>query len=136
MQAAFDAALAYAEERKVFDQPIADFQLTQYKLAKMAAIVQTARQFTYDTARLLDEPGQGQSEAAMCKLWTSRIAEWVSREAMQIHGGMGYAEEYAVSRYWVDSRVFSIFEGAEEVLALRVVARQVLQRWLDEGGQS
>ncbi len=130
MQAAFDAALSYAEERKVFDQPIAAFQLTQYKLVKMAAVSQTARQFTYDTARLLDEPGRGQTEAAMCKLWTSRIAEWVAREAMQIHGGMGYAEEYAVSRYYVDSRVFSIFEGAEEVLALRVVARQVLQRYV------
>ena len=132
MQAAFDAALEYAESRKVFGQSVADYPLNQYKLAMMAAIVQVARQFTYDTARLLDRPGQGQTEAAMCKLWTSRIAEWVAREAMQIHGGMGYAEEYAVSRYWVDSRVFSIFEGAEEVLALRVVARQELQRWLDQ----
>lgn len=132
MQAAFEAALSYAEERKVFGSPIADFQLNQYKLVRMAAIVQAARQFTYDTARLLDEPGKGQTEAAMCKLWTSRIAEWVAREAMQIHGGMGYAEEYDVSRYWVDCRVFSIFEGAEEVLALRVVARQVLQQYIDE----
>ena len=75
------------------------------------------------------DAGQGQMEAtSLIKLSTPpSISEWVTREAMQVHGGMGYAEEYDVSRYYVDSRVFSIFEGAEEVLALRVVAKQVLQ---------
>lgn len=135
MQAAYDAAVTYAHERKVFRQPIAAYQLTQWKLARMATIVQVARQFTYETARLLDT-GEGQMEASLVKLWTSRIAEWVTREAMQIHGGMGYAEEYEVSRLYVDARVFSIFEGAEEVLALRVVARQVLQAALNEGAEA
>ncbi len=125
MQAAFERALTYAQERKVFAKPIADYQLTKWKLARMATIIATARQFTYQTAALLDR-GEGQMEASMVKLWASRVAEWVAREAMQIHGGMGYAEEYDVSRYYLDARVFSIFEGAEEVLALRVVARQVL----------
>lgn len=137
MQAALDKALAYASERKVFGQPIAHYPLTAWKLARMAISVQTARQLTWDVARMLDRH-EGQVEASMVKLWASREAEWVTREAMQIHGGMGYAEEYDVSRYYVDARVFSIFEGAEEVLALRVVARQVLQEWLDahpgEGG--
>ena len=55
-------------------------------------------------------------------------AEWVTREAMQIHGGMGYAEEYTVSRLWVDARVLSIFEGADEVLCLRVIAKQLVER--------
>ncbi len=130
MQAALDKALVYASERKVFGQPIARYPLTAWKLARMAITVQTARQLTWDVARMLDRH-EGQVEASMVKLWASREAEWVTREAMQIHGGMGYAEEYDVSRYYVDARVFSIFEGAEEVLALRVVARQVLQAWLD-----
>ncbi|MCB9728344.1 MAG: acyl-CoA dehydrogenase family protein [Deltaproteobacteria bacterium] len=133
MQAALDQALTYAAERKVFGQPIAEYALTAWKLARMAMIVQTARQFTYAVARRLDR-GEGHVEAALVKLWASRQAEWVTREAMQIHGGMGYAEEYDVSRYFLDARVFSIFEGAEEVLALRVVARQVLQAALEGGG--
>jgi len=131
MQAALDKAVAYTAERKVFGKPIASYQLSAWKLARMGMMLQTARQFTYDCCELIDAH-KGQVEASMVKLWASRIAEWVTREALQLHGGMGYAEEYDVSRYFVDARVFSIFEGAEEVLALRVVARQVLQRWLDE----
>lgn len=126
MQAAFEKALSYSLERKVFGQPIFSYGLTQYKLARMAALIQASRQFTYKTARLMDQ-GKGQIEASMVKLFASRIAEWVAREAVQIHGGMGYAEEYAVSRYFVDARVFSIFEGAEEILALKVIAKNLLE---------
>lgn len=127
MQAAFEAALAYATERTVFGQKVANYQLTRWKLARMAALVQAARQLSYGAARLVDAGG-GQVESSLTKLFASRVAEWVTREAMQIHGGMGYAEEYPVSRYFVDARVFSIFEGAEEVLALKVVARSLLDR--------
>ena len=67
-------------------------------------------------------------EASLVKLLSCRAAEWLTREAMQIHGGMGYAEESAVSRYFVDARVLSIFEGAEEVLALKVVARELIEK--------
>ena len=63
----------------------------------------------------------------MVKAYVCRAAEWVTREAMQIHGGMGYAEEFAVSRYFVDARVLSIFEGADETLALKVIARRLLE---------
>jgi len=73
------------------------------------------------------DKGQGQMEASLVKLFSCRAAEWLTREAMQIHGGMGYAEESAVSRYFVDARVLSIFEGAEEVLALKVVARELIE---------
>lgn len=66
------------------------------------------------------------------KLFASRSAEWVTREAMQIHGGMGYAEEVAVSRYFVDARVLSIFEGTEETLALKVIARSMMASALKE----
>lgn len=126
MQAAFEAAVQYAKDRKVFGQPIANYQLTKYKIARMAALIHVNRQLTYHVARLMDE-GKGLMEASLVKIYASRMAEWVTREAMQIHGGMGYAEEFAVSRYFVDARVFSIFEGAEETLVMRVVARQMLQ---------
>jgi (2S)-methylsuccinyl-CoA dehydrogenase len=66
-------------------------------------------------------------EASLAKLYAARAAEEVTRDAMQLHGGMGYAEETDVSRYFVDARVLSIFEGAEDVLALRVIARALLK---------
>ena len=72
--------------------------------------------------------GEGALEASMLKAYVCRAAEWVAREAMQVHGGMGYAEEFGVSRYFVDARVLSIFEGADETLALKVVARRLLER--------
>ncbi len=126
MQAAFDHALRYAAERKVFGQPIAEFELTQSKVARMAAQLAAARQMTYAVGRLMDE-GKGQTEASLVKLFACKSAEWVAREAMQIHGGMGYAEETAVSRYWLDARVLSIFEGTEETLALKVVGRHLVE---------
>jgi (2S)-methylsuccinyl-CoA dehydrogenase len=72
--------------------------------------------------------GEGSMEASMVKAYVCRAAEWVSREAMQIHGGMGYAEEFTVSRLFVDSRVLSIFEGADETLCLKVIARRLVEQ--------
>jgi (2S)-methylsuccinyl-CoA dehydrogenase len=92
----------------------------------MAVVIQATRQHMYEVARLM-ATGGGTLEASMLKAYACRAAEWVTREAMQIHGGMGYAEEFRVSRYFVDARVLSIFEGADEVLALRVVARRLLE---------
>ena len=126
MQAAYEAALDYARERRVFGSPIADYQLTRAKLARMAVVVQSARQFSYEVARAMARDG-GSLEASMAKAYVCRAAEWVTREAMQIHGGMGYAEEYPVSRYFVDARVLSIFEGADETLALKVIARRLVE---------
>ncbi|TGM97791.1 acyl-CoA dehydrogenase family protein [Leptospira dzoumogneensis] len=128
MQAALEAGLRYAQERQVFQKPIFDYNLTKYKIARMAMIVQASRQFTNTVAKLLDDH-KGQMEATLIKFYASKVAEWVTREAMQIHGGMGYAEEYAVSRYFVDARVFSIFEGAEEVMALRVIAKSLMDQY-------
>ena len=127
MQAAFDEALAYTRTREVFGKPLIDFELTRVTLARMAARIQANRQFTYHAARLLSD-GAGQSEAAMAKALASRAAEEISRDAMQLHGGYGYAEEYPISRLFVDARVLSIFEGTEEVLALRVIGRSLLDR--------
>jgi (2S)-methylsuccinyl-CoA dehydrogenase len=125
MQAAYEAALAYAADRRVFGSPIGDYQLTQAKLGRMAVIIQATRQSSYQVARLMAQ-GEGTLEASMVKAYVCRAAEWVTREAMQIHGGMGYAEEYSVSRYFVDARVLSIFEGADETLALKVIARRLI----------
>jgi len=124
MQAAYEAALDYAEHRTVFNSSLLDYQLTRAKLGRMAMLIQAGRQFAYHVAQLMAN-GQGQMEASMVKAYVCKAAEWVSREAMQIHGGMGYAEEFAVSRLFVDARVLSIFEGADEVLCLRVIARRL-----------
>ncbi|HEX2030220.1 MAG TPA: acyl-CoA dehydrogenase family protein [Actinomycetota bacterium] len=126
MQAAFEAARDYARERVVFGRPVGEYQLTKWKLSRMAALVQAGRQTAYDVGRRM-ATGTGTLEAAMVKAYVCRAAEWVTREAQQIHGGMGYAEEYAVSRYFVDARVLSIFEGADEVLCLRLIARRLAE---------
>jgi (2S)-methylsuccinyl-CoA dehydrogenase len=125
MQAAYEAAVSYAANRVVFGSPIGDYQLTQAKLGRMAVIIQATRQSSYHVARLMAK-GEGTLEASMVKAYVCRAAEWVTREAMQIHGGMGYAEEFPVSRYFVDARVLSIFEGADETLALKVIARRLI----------
>jgi (2S)-methylsuccinyl-CoA dehydrogenase len=125
MQAAYEAAASYAANRKVFGSPIGDYQLTRVKLGRMTAVIQATRQSSYHVARLMAE-GESTLEASMVKAYVCRAAEWVTREAMQIHGGMGYAEEFPVSRYFVDARVLSIFEGADETLALKVIARRLI----------
>jgi (2S)-methylsuccinyl-CoA dehydrogenase len=127
MQAAYDAALDYARNRTVFGEPIINYELTRVKLGTMACIIQATRQFSLDVAKLMGK-GEGTLEASMAKAYVCRAAEWVTREAMQIHGGMGYAEEYPVSRLFVDARVLSIFEGADETLCLKVVARRLLDQ--------
>jgi (2S)-methylsuccinyl-CoA dehydrogenase len=127
MQAAYEAGLEYARNRKVFGHPILDYQLTRAKLGRMVAMIQASRQFSYQVARMMAK-GEGSMEASMVKAYACRAAEWVSREAMQIHGGMGYAEEFPVSRLFVDARVLSIFEGADETLCLKVIARRLAEQ--------
>jgi (2S)-methylsuccinyl-CoA dehydrogenase len=127
MQAAYEDAAQYAADRSVFGASVGDYELTKAKLARMACIIQGSRQFMYSVARQVAK-GEGQMEASMIKAYVCKAAEWVTREAMQIHGGMGYAEEYTVSRLFVDARVLSIFEGADETLCLKVIARQLVAR--------
>ena len=125
MQRAWELAREYAEARNVFGTPIGDYQLTQVKLGTMAAIIQISRQYAYVVARKM-AAGDGSLEAAMAKAYMCKAAEWVTREALQIHGGMGYAEEYEISRLFVDARVLSIFEGADETLCLKLIGRRLL----------
>lgn len=127
MQAAYEAAYAYATNRKVFGSNIIDYQLTQAKLGRMAVLIQAGRQFAYRVAGLM-AAGGGAAEASMVKAYVCKAAEWVTREAMQIHGGMGYAEEFVVSRLFVDARVLSIFEGTDETLCLKVITRRLIDR--------
>jgi (2S)-methylsuccinyl-CoA dehydrogenase len=129
MQAAFEDAVGYTRERHVFGVPLASYQLSKAKLARMAFLIAACRVFSYRSAQLLGGggAGAGQLESSMVKSMSCLAAEWVTREAQQLHGGMGYAEEYAVSRYFVDARVLSIFEGADETLALRVIIRRLLE---------
>lgn len=129
MAAAIKSAIRHAQDRKVFGQPLGAYQMTQARIAAMAARYVACRQLAYHVGQMLDA-GEGQMEASLAKLYACRSAELVTRDALQIHGGMGYAEETAVSRYFVDARVLSIFEGAEETLALKVVARELLERAL------
>lgn len=124
MQAAYEAAVEYADNRVVFGQNIGKYQLTQVKLGRMAVLIQAGRQFMYQVAVMMAK-GEGATEASMVKAYVCKAAEWVTREAMQIHGGMGYAEEFPVSRLFVDARVLSIFEGADETLCLKVIARRL-----------
>jgi len=126
MQAAYEASLDYAQNRVVFGSPISDYELTKVKLGRMAVITQASRQFSYAVARLMGK-GEGAMEASMVKAYVCKAAEWVAREAMQIHGGFGYAEEYSVSRLYVDARVLSIFEGADETLCLKVIAKNLCE---------
>ena len=124
MQAAYEQALDYAQNRKVFGSAVIDYQLTRAKLGRMVVLIQAGRQFAYAVAVLMAK-GEGSMEASLVKAYVCKAAEWVTREAMQIHGGMGYAEEFPVSRLFVDARVLSIFEGADELLCMRVIARQL-----------
>ncbi len=124
MRAAFKSTIDYANDRKVFGTALIDYQLTLAKLVKMAWLMRACQEMTYEVAKLMDDK-QGQVEASLVKLYACRAAEYVARECLQVHGGMGYSEETAASRYYVDARVLSIFEGAEETLALKVVAKNL-----------
>jgi len=125
-QAALDDAMLYANERIQFGRPIFDFPRVARKIGRMIARIQAARQLTYFAARQKDSDKRCDLEAGMAKLLATRAA-WECADAnVQIHGGNGYAEEYTASRLLVDSRVLSIFEGANEIQA-HVVARRLLE---------
>jgi (2S)-methylsuccinyl-CoA dehydrogenase len=125
-QAALETSAIYATERRQFGKPILQFQLTQHKLGRMATHLQAARQLTYDAARAMDEDETISLLPAMAKLLACDVAVWVTQEGQLLHGGWGYAEEYAISRYVVDAQVLPIFEGVKPILELKVIGRQLL----------
>jgi short-chain 2-methylacyl-CoA dehydrogenase len=121
-QGALDQALAYAKERRAFGQPISKFQAIQTKLADMATEIEAARLLTYKTAVLKDQGRNFSLTAAQAKLKTGRLAVKAADEAVQIHGGYGYIEEYPVCRFYRDAKILTIGEGTDEVQQM-VIAR-------------
>ncbi len=121
-QGALDEALKYAKERRAFGQPISKFQAIQGKLADLATEIEAARLLTYKAAWLKDEGRNFSLTAAQAKLKTGRLAVRASEEAVQIHGGYGYIEEYPVCRFYRDAKILTIGEGTDEVQQM-VIAR-------------
>ncbi len=121
-QGAFDQALAYAKERHAFGQPIARFQAIGAKLADMSTEIEAARLLTYKAARLKDAGRPFALAAAQAKLKSGLVAVQAANEAVQIHGGYGYIEEYPVCRFYRDAKILTIGEGTDEIQRL-VIAR-------------
>ena len=121
---AFDRALAYSKERKQFGAPICDLQAIQFKLADMYARIEMAKLITYKAAWMKDSKLNYAMESAMCKMCASETATYVTKEAVQIHGGYGYIADYEVERMYRDAKITEIYEGTNEVQ--RVVISKML----------
>ncbi|HKD71854.1 MAG TPA: acyl-CoA dehydrogenase [Candidatus Acidoferrum sp.] len=125
-QGALEAATRYAKERKQFNQPIADFQAIQFKLADMATQVEAARLLVYQAAWLADQKNvRFTREASMAKYFAGEVAVHVASECVQIHGGYGFIKDYPAEKYYRDSKLCTIGEGTSEIQKL-VIARQLL----------
>lgn len=122
---ALEDASAYAKERVQFGVPIADFQETRFKLARMASEIEAARALMYDVCTKMDAGQTCDKEAAMLKWFAAEMAERVTSNGLQIFGGAGYTKLYAVERYWRDARLTKIFEGTSEI-QLRIVSDRLL----------
>jgi alkylation response protein AidB-like acyl-CoA dehydrogenase len=124
---ALEDSLAYAQDRVQFGQPIATFQAIRFKLADMATQVEAARALMYQAAHHFDAGDPIEIEAAMAKLFATEMAERVTSEGIQIHGGNGYTTERAVERYWRDARLTTIFEGTSEIQR-KIISDRLLGR--------
>jgi short/branched chain acyl-CoA dehydrogenase len=124
-QGAFEHALKYSQERKQFGQAIGEFQAVQFLLAELATEIETSRLLTYNAARLRDVGASFIKEAAMAKLHSSRVAEHVASQAIEIFGGYGFTTEYPVEKYFRDQKVGQIYEGTTN-MQLLVIAKQLL----------
>jgi alkylation response protein AidB-like acyl-CoA dehydrogenase len=121
-QGAFEQALAYARERRAFGQPISKFQAIQTKLANLSTEIEATRLLVHKAAWLKDGGRNFTLTAAQAKLKSGRLAVWAADEAVQIHGGYGYIEEYPVCRFYRDAKILTIGEGTDEVQEM-VIAR-------------
>lgn len=135
-RAALEDSLEYAQEREQFDQPIGDFQSIRFKLATMATKIEAARQLTHHVARMkqtddgrLDLDSRCDRKAAMAKYFASEIAEEVTSEGIQIHGGNGYTTDYQVERYWRDARLTQIVDGTSEIQQ-KIIADSLFEKGL------
>src|SRR5258708_1996867 len=124
-QGAFEAALKYTQEREQFGQPIANFQAIQFQLAEMAVEIEAARLLVYNAARRKDAGQPFLKEAAIGKLYSSRVAEAVSSKAIELYGGYGYVKDYPVEKYWRDSKIGAIYEGTSN-MQLQTIAKLIM----------
>ena len=122
---ALEDAMVYAHERVQFGVPIADFQETRFKIARMASEIEAARQLMYHVATEMDHGRPADKEAAMVKWFASEMAERGTSDALQIFGGAGYTKLHAADRYWRDARLTKIFEGTSEI-QLRIISDRLL----------
>ncbi len=118
-------SVAYAQQRVQFNRPISDFQAIRFKLAEMAAEIEAARQLMYFVANEIDSGRRCDKEASMAKWFASEMAERVTSQALQIHGGYGYTSDLPLERYWRDARLTKIFEGTSEI-QLRIISDRLL----------
>lgn len=123
-QGAYECALKYTAEREQFGQAIGQFQAVQFQLAEMAVDIEAARLLTYNAARLKDAGKSFLKEAAIAKLYTSRVAEKVSSKAIELYGGYGYVKDYPVEKFWRDSKIGAIYEGTSN-MQLQTIAKLI-----------
>jgi alkylation response protein AidB-like acyl-CoA dehydrogenase len=130
-QSAFEAAVRYAGQRKVFGRPIGEFQALRFYIADMATELDAARLLTWRAAVAKDEAGEGgrryTEEAAIAKLFAAEMAQRVTTKALQIHGGYGYTKEFPVERNFRDARITEIYEGTSEIQRV-VISREIFAR--------
>lgn len=122
---ALEAALAYTAEREQFGKPINEYQGVQFQLAEMATDLEAARLMVYNAARLKDLGKPFLKEAAMAKLFSSRVAERVSSKAIELYGGYGYVKDYPVEKFWRDSKIGAIYEGTSN-MQLQTIAKVII----------
>ena len=122
---ALESAIAYTGERQQFGKPINQFQGVQFQLAEMATALEAARLMVYNAARMKDAGINFVKEAAMAKLYSSRVAEQVSSKAIELYGGYGYVKDYPVEKYWRDSKIGAIYEGTSN-MQLQTIAKLII----------
>jgi alkylation response protein AidB-like acyl-CoA dehydrogenase len=127
---ALEDAINYAQEREQFERPISHFQAIRFKLATMATEIEAARQLLYFVCNEIDTGRRCDKEASMAKYFASEMAERVTSEAIQIHGGAGYTKDHQVERYWRDARLTKIFEGTSEIQQM-IISDRLLGRHRD-----
>ena len=124
-QGAMEQAINYVKKRKQFGQTISSFQITQFKIAEMATLIETARFLTYRAASYIDRGTPDTQLSAMAKWWASNVAVRVTDEALQLHGGYGYLDDYPIERFYRAAKLLEIYEGTKEIQKL-VIGRRIL----------
>jgi len=124
-QGAMEQAINYVKKRKQFGKTIGSFQVTQFKIAEMATLVETARNLTYKAAWTLDRGHPDTQVSAMAKWWASNVAVRIADEALQLHGGYGYLDDYPIERYYRAAKLLEIYEGTKEIQKM-AIGRRIL----------